>query len=85
MLGKCRAYPTAKKPITAEYQNRMHVSLRFKLRYYDATCFNAHLVRRSQFVENVGYVPAAVDDPDNLDHAWTLAVENKIVTVREQP
>jgi hypothetical protein len=30
-------------------------------------------------------VSAAVDDPGNFDDARTLAVENKIVTVREQP
>jgi hypothetical protein len=38
----------------------------------------------SQLIKNVRDVPAAVDDPDNLDDAGTLAVEDQIVTVRQQ-
>jgi hypothetical protein len=38
-----------------------------------------------QLVKDVGDVPAAVNHTDNLDHAGTFAVEDEIVTMREQP
>ena len=40
---------------------------------------------QSQVVENVGDVPTAVDDTDNLDDAGTLTVEDQILAVRKQP
>ena len=39
---------------------------------------------QSQVVKNVGDVPTAVDNTDNLDDAGTLPVEDKILTVRKQ-
>ena len=38
-----------------------------------------------QLVKNVGDVPAAMNHTHNLDLAGTLAVEDKVVTMREQP
>jgi hypothetical protein len=38
-----------------------------------------------QLVKNVGDVSAAMNHTHNLDHAGTLAVEDKIVAMREQP
>ena len=40
---------------------------------------------QSQVVKNVGDVPTAVDDTDNLDDTGTLPVEDKILAVRKQP
>ncbi len=39
---------------------------------------------QSQVVENVGDVPAAVDNTDNLDDTGTLPVEDKKLAVRKQ-
>jgi hypothetical protein len=39
---------------------------------------------QSQVVKNVGDVPTAVDNTDNLDDAGTLPLEDKIVAVRKQ-
>ena len=53
-----------------------------------APCPGFQLVRGRgllQLVKNVGDVLAAVNHTDNLHHAGTFAVEDEIVTVREQP
>jgi hypothetical protein len=39
----------------------------------------------SQFVKDVGDVPAAVNHTDNFNHAGTFAVEDEVVTMGEQP
>lgn len=49
---------------------------------------SAHLAAgsgaQSQVVKDVGDVPTAVDNTDNLDDAGTLPVEDKILAVRKQ-
>jgi hypothetical protein len=46
--------------------------------------FGGRVGAQSQVVKNVGDVPAAVDNTDNLDDAGTLPVEDKILAVRNR-
>ena len=76
-------FGSAELPVLARSET-VAESVFFDLSRPEQDPFGGRSGAQSQVVKDVGDVPTAVDNTDNLDDAGTLPVEDKIPAVRNQ-